>query len=53
MYLACKLSKFEVTDWTGRTNDHLRWWDMFVEDMTIDVLEVNTNIRFFDVRCSV
>lgn len=39
MYLAGKLSKFEVVDWAGRTSKHLRWWDMFVEDITMDLLE--------------
>ncbi|BES92946.1 Cyclin K [Nesidiocoris tenuis] len=39
MYLAGKLSKFEVVDWTGRTGKHLRWWDMFIEDVTMDLLE--------------
>ncbi|KAI4500188.1 hypothetical protein M0802_004605 [Mischocyttarus mexicanus] len=39
MYLAGKLSKFEVLDWNGRQPRHLRWWDMFVEDVTMDLLE--------------
>ncbi|KAI5704784.1 cyclin-K [Diaphorina citri] len=39
MYLAGKLSKFEVVDWIGRNSKHLRWWEMFVEDMTMDLLE--------------
>ncbi|XP_014212425.1 cyclin-K-like [Copidosoma floridanum] len=39
MYLAGKLSKFDVIDWTGRQTKHLRWWDMFVEDVTMDLLE--------------
>lgn len=39
MYLAGKLSKFEVVDWVGRTSKHLRWWDMFVEGVTMDLLE--------------
>ncbi|XP_032683296.1 cyclin-K [Odontomachus brunneus] len=39
MYLAGKLSKFEVLDWAGRQPKHLRWWDMFVEDVTMDLLE--------------
>lgn len=39
MYLAGKLSQFEVIDWVGRTTKHLRWWDMFVEDVTMDLLE--------------
>ncbi|CAG9822433.1 unnamed protein product [Phaedon cochleariae] len=39
MYLAGKLSKFEVVDWMGRNTKHCRWWDMFVEDVTMDLLE--------------
>ncbi|XP_026319323.1 cyclin-K [Hyposmocoma kahamanoa] len=39
MFLAGKLSKFEVMDWNGRTPRHTAWWDMFVEDITMDLLE--------------
>ncbi len=39
MYLAGKLSKFDVVDWEGRRPEHLRWWDMFVQDMSIEILE--------------
>ncbi|XP_059474790.1 cyclin-K isoform X2 [Neocloeon triangulifer] len=39
MYLASKLSKFEVETWHGRKHHHLRWWDLFVEDITMDLLE--------------
>lgn len=39
MYLAGKLSKFEVVDWVSRSAKHLRWWDIFVEDVTMDLLE--------------
>ncbi|KAL7294646.1 hypothetical protein TKK_0011949 [Trichogramma kaykai] len=39
MYLAGKLSKFDVVDWSGRQPKHCRWWDMFVEDVTMDLLE--------------
>ncbi|KAG8192900.1 hypothetical protein JTE90_025609 [Oedothorax gibbosus] len=39
MYLAGKLSKFEVVDWVGRTSRHSHWWDMFVEGMSIELLE--------------
>ncbi|XP_025198607.1 cyclin-K-like [Melanaphis sacchari] len=39
IYLACKLSKFELNDWQGRTPNHLRWWDMFVQGMNMDLLE--------------
>ncbi|XP_013786694.1 cyclin-K-like [Limulus polyphemus] len=39
IFLAGKLSKFEVLDWSGRTSKHQHWWEVFVEDLTIDVLE--------------
>jgi len=45
MYLAGKLSKFEVVDWQGRSSKHLRWWDMFVEDVTMDLLEGKSSQR--------
>ncbi|CAD0201986.1 unnamed protein product [Chrysodeixis includens] len=39
MFLAGKLSKFEVLDWNGRIPKHTAWWDMFVEDITMELLE--------------
>ncbi|XP_037817556.1 cyclin-K-like [Lucilia sericata] len=39
IYLASKLSKFTVVDWVGRQPHHTRWWDMFVSDVTMDILE--------------
>ncbi|KAK3856592.1 hypothetical protein Pcinc_037097 [Petrolisthes cinctipes] len=39
MYLAGKLSKFEVMDWAGRTPKHFHWWDMYVEGISMDLLE--------------
>lgn len=51
MYLAGKLSKFEVVDWQGRNAKHLRWWDVFVEDVTMDLLEGGF-ISSFDLRSS-
>lgn len=39
MFLAGKLSKFEVLDWNGRNTKHSAWWDMFVEDITMELLE--------------
>ncbi|XP_072932424.1 cyclin-K-like [Epargyreus clarus] len=39
MFLAGKLSKFEVVDWNGRAPKHNAWWDMFVEDITTELLE--------------
>ncbi|XP_045533390.1 cyclin-K [Pieris brassicae] len=39
MFLAGKLSKFEIVDWNGRTPKHNAWWDMFVEDICMELLE--------------
>ena len=39
MYLAGRLIKFEVQDWLGRTPDHLRWYDKFVEHMSMEPIE--------------
>lgn len=39
MFLAGKLTKFDVVDWEGRTKEHKKWWDMFVEDISINLLE--------------
>ena len=47
MYLAGKLSKFEVKDWNGRQMQHLRWWDMFVEDVTMDLLEGENSRKIY------
>lgn len=50
MYLAGKLSKFEVVNWSGRTAKHLRWWDMFVEDVTMDLLEGKQIYQDYSLR---
>jgi hypothetical protein len=39
MYLAVKLSKFEVKDWINRMPHHSNWWDQFVEDLEATDLE--------------
>lgn len=39
IHLASKLSKFSASDWTGRQPNHLRWWDMFISDVTMEILE--------------
>lgn len=39
IHLASKLSKFTVEDWAGRQPHHLRWWDMFVANVTMEILE--------------
>lgn len=39
IHLASKLNKFTVADWEGRQEHHLRWWEMFVADVEMEVLE--------------
>ncbi|XP_040569657.1 cyclin-K [Lepeophtheirus salmonis] len=39
MYLAAKLSKFEVKEWAGRQSWHKHWWDQYVQDLDVDILE--------------
>lgn len=39
IHLASKLSKFTVLDWVGRQPQHQRWWDMFVSNVTMEILE--------------
>lgn len=51
MFLAGKLSKFEVVDWNGRIPRHNAWWDMFVEDITMELLEdICHQVRFFIIH---
>ena len=48
MYLASKLSKFEVKDWKNRTPEHKSWWDQYVRDLdTKGVLEdIGHQVRY-------
>ena len=39
MYLASKLSKFEVKEWKNKTAEHKSWWDQYVRDLETEVLE--------------
>lgn len=39
IHLAIKLGKFTVDDWMGRQPHHLRWWDMFVSNVPMQLLE--------------
>ncbi|XP_073466928.1 cyclin-K [Aquarana catesbeiana] len=38
MYLAGRLCKFEIQEWTLKPM-HRRWWEQFVQDVPVDVLE--------------
>lgn len=39
IHLASKLTKFAVVDWIGKQPSQSKWWDMFVSDITIEILE--------------
>ncbi|KAK7604473.1 hypothetical protein V9T40_005659 [Parthenolecanium corni] len=39
LYLAAKLKKYEVHTWAGRTANQTRWWEMFVNGVTLELLE--------------
>jgi cyclin K len=43
MHLTSKLSKLEITDWVAKSSENKKqnWWDQFVEDLRIDILEGN------------
>lgn len=50
MYLACKISKYDVVDWKGRTVEHQKWWDMFVKDMSKKILDdICHQVRFISL----
>ena len=58
MYLAVKLSKFEVKDWANRLPNHHNWWDQFVEDLDTSDLEeichqvcINLTKKIFFINC--
>jgi hypothetical protein len=40
MYLASRLSKFDITDYHGKLpGSKIKWWEFLVEDATMDLLE--------------
>lgn len=41
MYLASKLSKFEITDWANKkeAKGKQNWWEQFVEGLDVEILE--------------
>lgn len=46
MYLTSRMSKIEITDWLDKkpekstaAADKQRWWDQFVENLDLDILE--------------
>lgn len=45
MYLAGRLSKFDIQDWTSKQSSR-RWWEQFVYDVPVEVLEGNIATLF-------
>ncbi|XP_014219448.1 cyclin-K [Copidosoma floridanum] len=39
IHLAGKLCKLKISGWTGRIPDQKHWWDMFVQDLNLNVLD--------------
>uniref|UniRef100_A0A0B7B060 Cyclin-like domain-containing protein n=3 Tax=Arion vulgaris TaxID=1028688 RepID=A0A0B7B060_9EUPU len=39
MYLASRLTKFEPSDWTGREGSKSKWWEDFIEGMSMELME--------------
>lgn len=42
MYLAGRLSKLDIQDWTSKPLSR-RWWEQFVHDVPVEVLEGEGN----------
>lgn len=38
MYLAGRLCKFDIQDWTPKQSSR-RWWEQFVQDVPVELLE--------------
>ena len=54
LYLACKLSKFEITDWTTKKeNSKQKWWEQFVEGLTKEIIEGKLAFFLFSRRARV
>ena len=48
MYLTSKLFKFEITDWiTKKENSKQHWWEQFVEDLIVEILEGKLEIFLY------
>lgn len=39
MYLASRLTKFEPSDWINRENNKSKWWEDFLEGMSMELME--------------
>jgi len=40
LYLSCRLTKFEVTDWVDKPDNYAgKWYAFFVKDVSLDIIE--------------
>lgn len=39
MYLASRLTKFEPTDWSGKSSSKSKWWEDIIEGMSMELME--------------
>lgn len=48
MYLAGRMSKFDIVDWHNRKNvPNEHWWDQLVEDLSVELMEGDSEKRIF------
>ncbi|XP_031332881.1 cyclin-K-like isoform X2 [Photinus pyralis] len=39
LHLSAQLRELDVADWNGRSAQHENWWDLFVEDIMVELLD--------------
>lgn len=50
LYLSAQLAELNVMDWEKRSDTQQNWWDMFVPNITIDLLE-DISHQVLDLYC--
>lgn len=50
MYLAGRLCKFDIQEWTSKQSSR-RWWEQFVYDVPVEVLEGDGNKLLLLTSC--
>ena len=46
LYLALKVGGIRVDDWTGRQPGHEHWWDQYVADLTVGIIDGRQSTPF-------
>ena len=39
IYLSCKIKHYQIKEFEGRNSRCRKWWDLYVDNMTIEILE--------------